>query len=196
VEDRQDRMEPIPHGGPDLSSLQKWSGNGPIDLGDWLILLEPIMSNRAAKSETLKHGGNSWKELQVWYEADMKLSPLAKSSHSMETPAALKDKKWTRLGRRVASMLLKAIPFTAREEMISGKKTTVFAILALQVAHQAGGLAEKKKLVIQWFGAPPRGGPRRDCPPAVYSLSAGPCGVAAACCPCVVPSVPSPSDRW
>jgi hypothetical protein len=35
----------------------------------------------------------------------------------------------------------------------------------------------------KWFGAPPRGGPRRVCPPAVHRLSAGPCGVAAAWLP-------------
>lgn len=128
MEDREDRMESIRHAVPDLPSLPEWSGNGPIDMGDWLILLEPIMSNLSANSETW------WKltlqELQVWYEDHMKLPPLARSSHSMETPASLKDKKWTRLERRVASMLLKAIPSGAREEMISGKKTTVFAILA------------------------------------------------------------------
>ena len=50
-----------------------------------------------------------------------------------------------RLERRVASMLLKAIPQGAREEMISGKKTTAFTILAtLQVAYQPGASAEKE----------------------------------------------------
>ena len=126
----------------------------------------------------------------------MKLLPLAKSSHSMETPAALKDKKWTRLGRRVASMLLKAIPFTAREEMIAGKKTTVFAILALQVAHQAGSLVEKKKLVIQWFGAPPRGVLGGFALRRFTASLLAPAGWQLRGCPCVVPSVPSPSDRW
>ena len=101
------------------------------------------MSDLSANSELW------WKrtleELQIWYEDHMKLAPLARSSHSMETPAALQDRKWARLERRVASMLFKAIPPGAREEMISGKKTTVFAILAtLQVAYQPGGLAEKE----------------------------------------------------
>ena len=143
MEDRDERAEAVRTTTPDLPQLPEWSGNGPIDMGDWLVLLEPGMSDLSANSELW------WKstleELQIWYEDHMKLAPLARSSHSMETPAALQDRKWARLERRVASMLLKAIPPGAREEMISGKKTTVFAILAtLQVAYQPGGLAEKE----------------------------------------------------
>ena len=143
MEDRDERAEAVRTVIPDLPQLPEWSGNGPIDMGNWLVLLEPVMSGLSANSELW------WKrtleELQIWYEDHMKLAPLARSSHSMETPAALQDRKWARLERRVASMLLKAIPTGAREEMISGKKTTVFAILAtLQVAYQPGGLAEKE----------------------------------------------------
>eukprot|EP00435_Cladocopium_sp_Y103_P065438 s603_g27.t1 len=143
MDDREERAEALRTTIPDLPLLAEWSGNGPIDMGDWLVLLEPIMSDLSPNSEVW------WKlmlkELEDWYTDHMKLAPLARASHSMKTPAVLKEKRWQRLERRVVSLLLKAIPQSAKEEMISGKRTTVFAILAsLQVAYQPGGLAEKE----------------------------------------------------
>ena len=76
------------------------------------------------------------------------MSPLDRAGHYPDVLQSLKEPRWRRLGRRVAGLMLKALPDTQREEMISRKCLTTFGILVtLQVSYQPGGLGEKRALL-------------------------------------------------
>ena len=79
--------EPGIHGGiefvrgqHELPKLPEWSASSaPIDLNDWLVLIEPIMADLTASSqewwETLLS------EARKWYDSHMKRTPLERLTH-------------------------------------------------------------------------------------------------------------------
>ena len=78
----------------------------------------------------------------------MLLSPLERAGHRPVAPEELQQKRWQRLERRVASLLLKAIPTSQKEELVAGKSISTFSIMAhLQVIYQPGGLGEKETIL-------------------------------------------------
>eukprot|EP00435_Cladocopium_sp_Y103_P038530 s827_g10.t1 len=149
TDDREakDGVEVVRTGAPDLPQLGEWSSTeGPIMMGDWLTMLEPAIADLSESSEEW------WSELikavQSWYGDHMKLSPLERTSHRPVPPVQLQQKKWQRLERRVASMLLKAVPESQKEELVAGKSLSAFAIMAhLQILYQPGGLGEKETIL-------------------------------------------------
>ena len=81
---------------PQLPMLSEWSPqSGPIDLNDWLSLIEPLMSNLTGSS------GEWWKtlmsEAMSWYHHHMKLPPLDRISHDPDPSTYLNQSKWVRL---------------------------------------------------------------------------------------------------
>ena len=61
----------------ELPPLPSWSSTtGPVDLSDWLVLLEPIMSAPS---------GEWWscliEECQAWYSKHIQLQPLERVAH-------------------------------------------------------------------------------------------------------------------
>ena len=140
-------VELVRNGVGELPPLGEWDATeGPLRMGDWLCMLEPLISDFTETSEEW------WRlmmqEVMAWYRQHMALSPLDRVSHSYDPPASVSLKKWQRLERRVAGMLLKAIPESQKADLIAAKKLGVFAILtALQVAYQPGGQGEKCNLL-------------------------------------------------
>lgn len=64
----------------ELPPLPEWSAQtGPVDLSDWLCVVEPLMADLSSSS-------SEWwsliiKEAQAWYEAHLRLQPLDRVSH-------------------------------------------------------------------------------------------------------------------
>ena len=140
-------VEVVRAGAPELPTLQPWtSTHGPLQLGDWLSLIEPVVSDLSTTSE-------QWwvlmmSEVEMWYQDHMSLGPLERIEHSAETPKCLQLKKWQRLERRVATMVLKAIPEVHREELVSSRRLSVYGIIThLFVMFCPGGLQEKQTLL-------------------------------------------------
>ena len=146
--------EPGIHGGiefvrgqHELPKLPEWSASSaPIDLNDWLVLIEPIMADLTASSqewwETLLS------EARKWYDSHMKRTPLERLTHHPTPSEELTLKKWSRLERRAATMLLMGIPESQREELISTKQVTAMGIICrLFTIYQPGGLAEKEVIL-------------------------------------------------
>ena len=82
---------------PEVPKLQDWNpSTGPIDLNDWLALIEPIMADLTATS------GEWWekllKECRQWYQDHMALSPLDRLAHEPKPSKELEQPRWTRLG--------------------------------------------------------------------------------------------------
>ena len=140
-------VEVVRNGIQDLPSLAEWEPtDAPLKMGDWLALLEPIMADLSTTSDMW------WRtmveEMTNWYQTHIKMPPLARASHEPVTPDVLMKKQWQRLERRVASLLLRAIPEQQREELVASKRLYVFGILChLQLVYQPGGLAEKQTLI-------------------------------------------------
>ena len=138
----------------ELPQLTEWSASsGPVDLSDWLCVVEPLMAD-------LSNSSAEWwtvltKEAQAWYEAHLRLQPLDRVSHEPNASSTLAQKKWVRLERRASSMLLLSVPKTLREELISTKRVSALAIIChLMMLYQPGGLAEKE-LILRQLESPP-----------------------------------------
>ena len=140
-------VEVVRNGVPDLPALAAWSpSQGPLQLGDWLLTLEPIVADLSTTSEL-------WWSLMVksaerWYEAHMALSPLDRVQHEVKPPAEVSLEKWARLERRMAAMLLKSLPEVVKEELVSSRRLSVFGILTqLLLTYCPGGVLEKQTLL-------------------------------------------------
>ena len=136
-----------------LPELGEWDpSTGPIDLGDWLALIEPIMSDLSKTSAIWWTRLNQ--EASEWYERHQQLPPLSRLSHDPVPSNTLKDPKRSRLEKRAATMLLRALPQQARDEMVSTKRLSAFAIVCqLLKSYQPGGLGEKE-LVLKSLESP------------------------------------------
>ena len=140
-------------GQPELPKLQEWAaGTAPIDLNDWLVLIEPIMADLTPTSQ-------EWWEILLqesreWYDFHMKKTPLERLSHHPTPSPDLAKKKWVRLEKRASTMLLMGIPETQREELIATKSITAKGIICrLLTVYQPGGLAEKE-VILRSLEAP------------------------------------------
>ena len=132
-----------------LPGLAEWSpSTGPIDLNDWLALIEPMMCDLTNSS------GEWWKilmeEATQWYQRHMKLAPLDRVNHEPVASERLNQQKWVRLERRASTLLLMALPESQREDLISSKRLTALRIVChLLTTYQRGGLAEKEVILRQ-----------------------------------------------
>jgi len=143
-------------GSHELPKLACWSPqSGPIDLNDWLALIEPIMSDLTQTSQ--RWWQETLRQARQWYSDHMDLSPLERIAHDAVPTESLKIAKWVRLERRASNMLLVAVPEAQREELVSTKRLTVLQILChLLMIYQPGGLAEKE-VILSSLENPPEG---------------------------------------
>lgn len=140
-------VEVVRTGLPELPRLPPWNpSQGPLQLGDWLLVLEPVVADLTTSSEEW------WKKTvsaaEDWYKFHMALSPLDRVHHQFDTPAALSETRWQRLERRMAGMLLQAIPEGVKEELVAARRMNTFGILTyLMVIYCPGGVVEKQTLL-------------------------------------------------
>ena len=130
-------------GGIDLHLLPEWSPDtAPVDLQDWLLLVDTQMCDISASS-------HEWWALTLetakkWYKKHQSLKPIEKLQHKVSLTSELQQAKWKRLERRASNLLLRALPESQREDIIAGKDLSVLAILTkLMVNYQPGGGQEK-----------------------------------------------------
>ena len=131
----------------ELPPLQPCNASqGPLQLGDWLLMVEPVAADMSATSEEW------WREMtksvEVWYQAHMALNPLDRIVHNATPPPGLQQERWQRLERRMSTMLLHAVPESVRDELVAGRKMGVFSILThLFLTYCPGGVMEKTMLL-------------------------------------------------
>jgi hypothetical protein len=126
-----------------LPRLPDWCAEtAPIDFNDWLTCIEVHMSDLSANSQ-------QWWESTVqvvsgWYAQHMTLTPIQRLSRSPELTDHLKQKKWMRLEKRAASLLMAALPEMLREEVVSAKAVSAVGILSrAMLLYQPGGLGDR-----------------------------------------------------
>ena len=129
---------------PTLGSLQ--GNTSQLQLGDWLLLVQPVVADLTATSD--QWWEQTLREVEAWYQAHQAMAPLDRVRHEPVAPASLNVAKWAKLERRMATLLLKAIPEAQRDELVAMKRLSVFANLAhLHVAYCPGGVSEKQRLL-------------------------------------------------
>ncbi|CAL1157428.1 unnamed protein product, partial [Cladocopium goreaui] len=130
----------------DLHKKVNETKDGPLQLGDWLLTVEPIIADLSATSEV-------WWSLMVksaeqWYQKHMMMPPLDRVQHEVQPPPEVTLEKWSRLERRTASMLLQSVPEVVKEELVSARRLSVFGILTqLLLTYCPGGVLEKQTLL-------------------------------------------------
>ena len=151
--DREGDSESV-RGQQELPQLAPWSAaSGPVDLSDWLAIIEPIMSDPSATS------GLWWttlvQEASSWYSEHLKLQPLDRVTHDPVPSTTLAQARWGRLERRASAMLLSAIPQGLREELVASKRLSALKIVCqLMILYQPGSLGEKE-LILRQLESPP-----------------------------------------
>ena len=140
-------VEVVRSGAPELPPLPAWNPTqGPLQLGDWLLLLEPLVADMSATSEL-------WWSLmstaaEQWYHKHTALSPLDRIQHQASPPSNVQLDKWQRLERRMSAMLLQSIPEMIRDELVASRRLSVFGILThLYTVYCPGGVYEKQTLL-------------------------------------------------
>ena len=118
----------------------------PIQLGDWLSLVSPMMSDLSQAS------GVWWtavvRESEAWYERWQRSSPVVRAQIQPSLSRELSDPRFSRLENRAISMLMKAIPEAARQEVISSRDmSSVNILFRLLILFQPGGLKERSMLL-------------------------------------------------
>ena len=138
----------------ELPKLPEWSaGTAPIDLNDWLVLIEPIMADLTASSQEWCERLVS--EARSWYDLHVQKIPLERLTHHPTPSGDLTLRKWVRLEKRAATMLLMGIPESQREELIATKQISAMGIICrLFNIYQPGGLAEKE-VILRALESPP-----------------------------------------
>ena len=136
-------VELVRSGQLELPRLPEWSADSaPLDLGDWFIMIEPVMGDLSPTSHLW------WQlvmeEARGWYGNHQSLSPLDRVSHKPSASGQLQEARWSRLERRASSLLLASLPDSQKEEMVATKNLTPLAMVArLMTVYQPGGLSEK-----------------------------------------------------
>ena len=128
---------------PQLPKLPEWCPeSAPIDFNDWLTCLEVHMSDLSSNSQHWWEA--TMKVVSTWYAHHMTLTPIQRLSHVPELPDHLKQRKWSRLEKRAASLLMASIPETLREEVVASKAVSTHGIMSkAMLVYQPGGLGER-----------------------------------------------------
>ena len=140
-------VEVVRAGVMDLPALPPCNATqGPLQLGDWLLMVEPVAADMSTTSQ--EWWASMTKEVEMWYHHHMSLNPLDRIAHDAVAPQKLCQERWQRLERRMSTMLLQEVPEHVREELVAGRKVGVFSILAhLFLTYCPGGVLEKQMLL-------------------------------------------------
>ena len=136
---KEDSMEVVKPGVQQLPLLLEPGDTAPIDLGDWLTTVEPVMAD-------LSDGSHVWwaqvvHEATCWYKDYVKLRPIQRTNFEANPSDELKKEKWVRVERRAGGV---------KEELVATKSLTPLRILAkLMSLYQPGGLQEKTVILKQ-----------------------------------------------
>ena len=140
-------VEVVRTGVMELPALQQCNpAQGPLQLGDWLLMIEPVAADMSTTSQ--EWWSEMTKAVEAWYQQHMSMNPLDRISHEVKPPPQLVQDRWQRLERRMSTMLLQAVPEGVRDELVAGRKVGVFSILThLFLTYCPGGVMEKQMLL-------------------------------------------------
>ena len=159
---KQKGPESVKPGTATLPVLAEPSDTAPIDLADWLTMVEPAMTDLSDSS------GEWWElvvsEARAWYKQYIKLRPIQRASSKIEPSAELQKPKWARVEKRAISMLLSSVPTTVKEELVATRTLSPLGLVSkLMVLYQPGGAHERTIILRQLEDPPEAGSPSEAC---------------------------------
>eukprot|EP00435_Cladocopium_sp_Y103_P070157 s48_g34.t1 len=119
-----------------------------LQLGDWLLLLEPLIADMSMTSELW------WKQMttkaEKWYQRHVAMTPLERIQHQPTPPEILQQEKWQRLERRISVIILNAIiPDAIREQMEESMRQTLLKNMEEPV--EVTSLVEAPAAIRTWL---------------------------------------------
>ena len=136
-----------PKSGIDLPNMPDLTGDAAVEFNDWLYVAEQVVG-----SLTETWFSMNLNEACARYQV---ATPLERLAVVPARPVELSEVKWSRLERRVATMLLGAMPKVAKEDAVTHRLHDVASMLfRLHVLFQPGGNAERAAILRHLDGAP------------------------------------------
>ncbi|CAE7234262.1 hypothetical protein AK812_SmicGene14430 [Symbiodinium microadriaticum] len=137
--------------GVELPAMPDPGQDAAVEYADWLYEVEQSVGSISDKASLWFAGC-----MAVAHKTYLKYvdaTPLQRLSLEPEIPVELKDPKWSRLERRVMTLLLGSLKKAAKEEMVTQRVTTVPNLLySLHVMYQPGGASERASILRQLEG--------------------------------------------
>ena len=126
--------------------------SSPIQLGDYLALVHPMMSDLAPASSVWWN--RVLQESEAAYAQWQQLGPMRRGQLQVTLSAELSAPRFYRLESRAVGMLMKSIPDSAKQEVIASRQmTTVSIIFRLLTIFQPGGMRERG-ILLSYLNSP------------------------------------------
>ncbi|CAE7264690.1 unnamed protein product, partial [Symbiodinium microadriaticum] len=135
----------------DLPTIPDPGADAAVEYADWLYEVEQSVGSISDKASLWFSGcmAVAHKTYMMYVES----TPLQRLSLEPEIPYELKDPKWSRLERRVMTLLLGSLKKAAKEEMVTHRVVSVPNLLyRLHVMYQPGGASERAAILRQLEG--------------------------------------------
>ena len=130
----------------DSPKLPEISESSSVDFGDWLYLIENVMSDLSTSS------AEWWaavvQDAQNCYERYQAADQFSRLSMKPVASSTLSEARWNRLDRRGATILLGAAPEDVKKELVATRTRTTLEVLSrLMVLYRPGSALEKGQLL-------------------------------------------------
>ncbi|CAE7836598.1 unnamed protein product [Symbiodinium necroappetens] len=130
----------------DAPKLPEISESSSVDFGDWLYLIEHVMSDLSTSSA--EWWATVVKDAQDFYERYQAADQFSRLSMKPTASPTLNEVRWSRLDRRGATILLGATPDDIKKELVATRTRTTLEVLArLMVIYRPGSALEKGQLL-------------------------------------------------
>ena len=147
------KPELVKPGSVALPELPLPGPEGCLMFADWLHDSKPALADISDTSEVL------WQtvldECDRWYKGYLRLGPMDRLVSRPTPPSSLQDPKWSRVSRRIESMIISAAPTVVRQELSAARISGLLNVVArLFCIYGPGGLAERE-LGLKQIQEPP-----------------------------------------
>ncbi|CAE7202161.1 GIP [Symbiodinium sp. CCMP2592] len=148
-----ERPEVIKPGVLALPELPSHSPESCLAFADWLHVTKPALADVSDTSERLWE--LTLEEANAWYCSYLKMGPLERLTAKPVPSSELSQPKWTRVSRRIESMINTACPSVVREEVSASRTSGLLALVCkLYVIYGPGSLTERE-LGLKHISDPP-----------------------------------------
>ena len=140
---KQVRQEVIKPGVNNLPELPAVGAESCLQFADWLHASKPALSDISDTSEEL------WmlvvQEAKSWYSRYLRLDAVSRLTSKPVPSEEITQVKWSRVSRRIETMIIAACPAAVRDEISAARVTGLLPVVArLYVIYAPGGLNERE----------------------------------------------------
>ncbi|CAE6966844.1 GIP [Symbiodinium sp. CCMP2592] len=147
------KPELVKPGSVALPELPAPGPEGCLLFADWIHDSRPALSDVSDNSEVL------WQlvlsESERWYKEYLMLGPMERLVSKPKPTSELQDPKWSRVSRRIESMIISAAPAAVRQELSAARVSGLLNVVSrLFCIYGPGGIAERE-LGLKHIQEPP-----------------------------------------